>query len=67
MTVKVTFSFSYYYSLYTVFAVSVCGGLNTALAAIRIIIGGIIITVVITFIHQLESLSDSNLNFALTI
>ena len=42
-------------------------GLNTALAAIRIVISGIIVAIVVTFIHQSGSLSDSNLNFALTI
>ena len=45
-------------------------GLNTALAAakyIRIIINSIVVAVVVAFIHQLGSLSNSNLNFALTI
>ena len=44
--------------------------LNTALTAtkyIGIVISSIVIAVVITFIYQLGSLSDSNLNFALTI
>ena len=57
--------------MYTLFAaLTVYRGLNTVLAAvkcIRIIISGIIVTIVVTFIYQLGSLSDSNLNFALTI
>ena len=61
------FSFNYCSSLYTAFAVLVYRGLDTVLAAIRIVIGGVIIAIVVTFIHQLGSLSDSNLNFALTI
>ena len=70
MIVKAIFTSSYYSSLYTAFAASVCRGLNTALAAaecIRIIIGGIIVTIVVIFIHQSGSLSNSNLNFTLTI
>ena len=45
-------------------------GLDTALAAtecIGIVIGGIVVAVVVAFIYQLGSSSDSNLNFALTI
>ena len=41
--------------------------INTALAAIGIVISGIVIAVVVTFIHQSGSLSNSDLNFALTI
>ena len=71
MIVKAIFSFGHCSSLYTAFAaLTVCRGLDTALAAtecIRIIISGIVVAVVVTFIHQLGSLSDSNLNFALTI
>ena len=51
-------------------ALTIYRGLDTALVAaecIRIIINGIIVTIVITFIHQLGSLSNSDLNFALTI
>ena len=47
-----------------------CRGLDTALTAteyIRIVISGIVIAVVVTFIYQLGSLSDSNLNFTLII
>ena len=54
MIVKVIFSSSYCSSLYTAFAVSVYKGLDTALVAnkcIRIVIGGIVITIVIIFIH----------------
>ena len=65
--VKVIFSSSYYSSLYTAFTILVCGGLDTALAAIRIVISSVIIAVIITFIHQSGSLSNSNLNFILTI
>ena len=70
MIVKVIFSFSYYSSLYTAFAVLACRGLDTILVAtkyIRIVIGGVIIAIVVTFIHQSGSLSDGNLNFTLTI
>ena len=70
MIVKAIFSSSYYSSLYTVFAVLVYGGLDTALVVtecIRIVIGGVVIAIVVTFIHQLGSLSDSDLNFILTI
>ena len=71
MTVKAIFSSSHCSSLYTAFAIlTVCRGLDTVLAAakcIRIIISGIIVTIVITFIHQLGSLSNNNLNFTLTI
>ena len=71
MTAKAIFSFSRYSSLYTAFAaLTVHKGLDTALAAvkyIRIIIGGIVVGIIITFIYQSGSLSDSNLNFALTI
>ena len=71
MTVKAIFSFSHCSSLYTAFAaLIVYRGLDTALAAtkcIKIVISGIVITIIVTFIHQLESLSDSNLNFTLTI
>ena len=42
-------------------------GLDIVLITIRIVISGIVITIVVTFIHQLGSLSDNNLNFALTI
>ena len=52
--VKAIFNPSYCSSLYTAFAVSVYGGLDTALIAtkcIRIVIGGVVITIVITFIH----------------
>ena len=68
--VKAIFNPSYCSSLYTAFAVLVCGGLDTALIVtkcIKIVISGIIIIIVITFIHQLGSSSDSNLNFVLTI
>ena len=70
MTVKAIFSFSYYSSLYTAFAVSVCGELDTVLAAtkcIRIVIGGVVVAIVVAFIYQSGSLSDSNLNFVLII
>ena len=71
MTVKAIFSFSCCSSLYIVFAVlTVYRGLDTVLAAtkyIKIVISSVIVAIVVTFIHQLGSLSDSNLNFALTI
>ena len=67
MTVKAIFSSNYCSSLYIAFAVLVYGGLDTALAAIGIVISGIVIAVVVTFIHQSGSSSDNNLNFALTI
>ena len=71
MTAKVIFSFGRCSSSYTAFAALIVrGGLDTALAAvecIRIVISGIVVTIVVTFIHQLGSLSDSNLNFVLTI
>ena len=68
MTAKVIFSFSHCSSLYTAFAaLTVYRELDTVLITIRIIISGVIIAVIITFIHQLRSSSDSNLNFALTI
>ena len=44
-----------------------CRGLDTVLAAIRIVIGGVVVAVVIIFIYQSGSLSDSDLNFTLTI
>ena len=66
--VKAIFNPSYCSSLYIAFAVLIArGGLDTALVAIRIIISGVVVAVVVTFIHQLGSLSDSDLNFALTI
>ena len=71
MTVKVIFSSSYCSSLYIVFAVlTVCKELDTVLIAakcIKIVIGGVVVIIVVTFIHQLGSLSNSNLNFALII
>ena len=71
MTAKAIFSSSRCSSLYTAFAaLTVYKGLNTALTAtkcIGIVISGIIVTIIVTFIHQLGSLSDNNLNFALTI
>ena len=70
MIVKVVFSSNYCSSLYTVFAVLACRGLDTVLITtkyIKIVISGVVVTVVITFIHQLGSLSNSNLNFTLTI
>ena len=48
----------------------VCGELDTVLAAaecIRIVIGGVVVAVIVAFIHQSGSLSNSDLNFALTI
>ena len=47
-----------------------CRELDTALVAtkyIRIVIGGIVVAIVVIFIHQLGNLSDSNLNFTLII
>ena len=44
--------------------------LDTALTAtkcIKIVISGVVVAIVVTFIHQSGSLSDSNLNFTLTI
>ena len=71
MIVKVIFSFSRCSFLYIAFtALIVCKGLDTVLAAIkciRIIISGIVVAIVVTFIYQLGSLSNSNLNFTLTI
>ena len=71
MTVKVIFNLSCCSSLYIVFAaLIVYRGLDTALAVteyIRIVINSVIVAVVVTFIHQSGSLSDNNLNFALTI
>ena len=70
MIVKVIFSFSYYSSLYIVFAILVYRGLNTILAVnkcIKIIISGVVVTIIITFIYQLGSSSNNNLNFILTI
>ena len=71
MTVKVIFSSGHCSSSYIAFAaLTVHKGLDTALAAakyIGIVIGGVVVTVIVTFIHQLESLSNSDLNFALTI
>ena len=68
MTVKAIFSPNYYSSLYTAFAaLTAYKGLNTALVAIRIVISGVVIAIVVTFIHQSGSSIDSNLNFALTI
>ena len=71
MTVKVIFSSSYCSSLYIVFAaLTVYKGLDTILVAtkcIKIVIGGVIVVIVVTFIYQLGSLSNSNLNFTLTI
>ena len=70
-TVKVISSFGCCSFLYIVFAVLiVCRGLDIALAAvkyIRIVIGGVVVAIVIALIYQLGSLSNSNLNFALTI
>ena len=71
MTVKVIFNLSCCSSLYIVFAaLTVYRELDTVLVAaecIRIIINGVVVTVVVVFIYQLGSLSNSNLNFALTI
>ena len=68
MTVKVIFIPSYCSSLYTAFAVlTAYKGLNIILAAIKIIISGVVVAVVVIFIYQLGSLSDSDLNFILTI
>ena len=71
MIAKAIFSFGRCSSLYTVFAALIAyKGLDTALAAtkyIGIVIGAIIVTIVVTFIHQSGSLSNSNLNFTLTI
>ena len=47
-----------------------CRGLDTILAAtkcIKIVIGGVVVAIVVAFIYQLGSLSNSNLNFILTI
>ena len=58
-------------SLYIVFAaLTVRRGLDTTLTAtkyIKIVISGVVVTVIVTFIHQLGSLSNNNLNFTLTI
>ena len=71
MIVKTIFSFSCYSSLYTAFTILIAyRGLDTVLVTtkyIKIIISGIIVVIVVTFIHQSESSSDSNLNFTLTI
>ena len=71
MIVKAIFSFSYCSSLYTAFAaLTVYRGLNTALAAaeyIKIVIGSLVVTIVVAFIYQSGSSSNSNLNFTLTI
>ena len=71
MIVKATFSSGHCSSSYTAFAaLTVHKGLDTALAAakcIRIVIGGIIVAMVVAFIHQLGSSSNSDLNFASTI
>ena len=71
MIVKVIFNSSHCSSLYTAFAaLTVYRGLDTVLIAtkcIRIVISGVIVAIVVTFIYQLGSLSDSNLNFTLTI
>ena len=71
MTAKVIFSSGCCSSLYIAFAaLTVYRGLDTALTAakyIRIVIGGIVVVIVVAFIYQLGSLSNSNLNFALTI
>ena len=71
MTVKVIFSSGCCSFLYTAFAALIAyRGLNTILAAakyIKIIISGIIVAVIIAFIHQLGSLSNNNLNFTLII
>ena len=71
MTVKVIFSSGHCSSLYIVFAaLIVYRGLDTALTAaecIGIIISGIVVAVIVTFIYQLGSSSNSNLNFALII
>ena len=71
MIVKAIFSFGHCSSLYTAFAaLIVYRGLDTALIAIKyikIIISAIIVTIVVVFIYQLGSSSDSNLNFTLTI
>jgi hypothetical protein len=71
MTAKAIFSSGCCSSLYTAFAaLTVYRGLDTVLAAtkcIKIVISGIVVAVVVAFIHQSGSLSNSNLNFALTI
>ena len=70
MTVKVIFSFSCCSSLYIAFAILVYGELDTVLAAakcIKIVIGGVVVAIVVTFIYQLKGLNDSDLNFVLTI
>ena len=70
MTVKAIFIPSYYSSLYTAFAASVYRELDTVLAAtkcIKIVIGGVVVAIIIAFIHQSGSSSNSNLNFALII
>ena len=67
MIVKAIFSSGCCSSLYIAFAALVYRGLNTALTAIGIIISGVVIAVVVIFIYQLGSLSDSDLNFILTI
>ena len=70
MIVKAIFSSSCCSSLYIAFAISAYRGLDTALVAtkyIKIVISGVIITIIVTFIHQSGSLSDNNLNFILTI
>ena len=68
MIVKATFIPSYCSSLYIAFAALIARkGLDTALVIIKIVISGVVIAVVVTFIHQSGSLSDSDLNFALTI
>ena len=67
MIVKVIFISNSCSSLYIAFAVSAYGGLDTVLTAIRIVIGSIVVTIVVTFIHQSGSLNDSDLNFTLTI
>ena len=67
MIAKVIFSSGHCSSLYIAFAVlTVCRGLDTALVAAKCI-GIVINSIIIAFIHQSESLSDSDLNFALTI
>ena len=71
MTAKAIFSFSRCSFLYTAFtALIVYRGLDTALAVIKcigIVISGIIVAVVVAFIYQSGSSSNSNLNFTLTI
>ena len=51
-------------------ALTVYRGLDTALTAtkcIKIVISGVVVAVIVTFIYQLGSSSNSDLNFTLTI